>query len=64
MLPDNNGSARAIRNMNLKQKISGQLKVLIAAENFAFLRSNIDTAEKYNQNILKVLGVITDCKTI
>jgi hypothetical protein len=44
--PDTNGSERAIRNVNVKQKISGQLKVFTAAENFAILRSIIDTANK------------------
>jgi len=43
---DNNGSERAIRNVKVKQKISGQFKILSAAENFAILRSIIDTAIK------------------
>ena len=33
--PDNNDSERAIRNVKVKQKTSGQLKILSAAENFA-----------------------------
>ena len=44
--PDNNGSERAIRNVKVKQKISGQFKIFSAAENFAILRSIIDTAIK------------------
>lgn len=60
--PDNNGSERAIRNVKVKQKISGQFKILSAAENFAILRSIIDTALKNNQNVLKALNVIADYK--
>ncbi len=60
--PDNNGSERAIRNVKVKQKISGQFKIFSAAENFAILRSIIDTAIKNNQNVLQALTVITDYK--
>jgi Transposase and inactivated derivatives len=60
--PDNNGSERAIRNVKVKQKISGQFKILGAAENFAILRSIIDTALKNNQNVLQALNVIADYK--
>jgi transposase len=61
--PDNNGSERAIRNVKVKQKISGQFKVLNAAENFAILRSIIDTAIKNGQKVLPALSVIAnyDC---
>ena len=62
--PDNNGSERAIRNVKVKQKISGQFKILSAAENFAILRSIIDTAIKNNQNVLQALNVIDDYKRI
>ena len=61
--PNNNGSERAIRNFKVKQKISGQFKILRAAENFAILRSIIDTAIKNNQNVLHALSVIADYKT-
>ena len=60
--PDNNGSERAIRNVKVKQKISGQFKIFTAAENFAILRSIIDTAIKNEQNVLQVLSVIADHK--
>jgi transposase len=60
--PDNNGSERAIRNVKVKQKISGQFKIFSAAENFAILRSIIDTALKNNQNVLQALNVIADYK--
>ena len=62
--PDNNGSERAIRNVKVKQKISGQFKIFSAAENFAILRSIIDTAIKNNQNVLQALNVIADYKRI
>jgi transposase len=62
--PDNNSSERAIRNVKVKQKISGQFKILSAAENFAILRSIIDTAIKNNQNVLQALKVIADYKRI
>ena len=61
--PDNNGSERAIRNVKVKQKISGQFKVFNAAENFAILRSIIDTAIKNGQKVLPALNVIADHKS-
>lgn len=61
--PDNNGSERAIRNVKVKQKISGQFKILNAAENFAILRSIIDTAIKNNQNVVEALSVIAAYKS-
>jgi transposase len=60
--PDNNGSERAIRNVKVKQKISGQFKILSAAENFAILRSIIDTAIKNNRNVVEALNVIAAYK--
>jgi len=60
--PDNNGSERAIQNVKVKQKISGQFKILSAAENFAILRSIIDTAIKNNQNVVGALSVVAAYK--
>jgi transposase len=60
--PDNNSSERAIRNVKVKQKISGQFKIFTAAENFAILRSIIDTTIKNGQNVLQALSVIADYK--
>jgi hypothetical protein len=40
----NDGSERAIRNIRIKQKISGQFKIRDDAENFAILQFIIDTA--------------------
>jgi len=56
--PDNNGSERAIRNVKVKQKISGQFKSFKGAENFAILRSVIDTAIKNNLNPIHSLSEI------
>lgn len=56
--PDNNGSERAIRNVKVKQKISGQFKSFKGAESFAILRSVIDTSIKNNLNPLHSLSQI------
>jgi transposase len=56
--PDNNASERAIRNVKVKQKISGQFKIVQAAENFAKIRSVIDTTIKNGLNVLDALSLI------
>jgi transposase len=56
--PDNNGSERAIRNIKVKQKISGQFKSMIGAINLAIPRSITDTAIKNDQNVLQALFTI------
>ncbi len=56
--PDNNASERAIRNVKVKQKISGQFKTEKAARNFAKIRSVIDTTVKNGQNVLQALSLI------
>jgi transposase len=61
--PDNNGSERAIRNIKVKQKISGQFKSLESANVFATLRSIIDTTNKAGQNILHALKLIATLRT-
>ncbi|MDP2750420.1 MAG: IS66 family transposase [Nanoarchaeota archaeon] len=58
--PDNNGSERAIRNVKVKQKISGQFKSERGAEIYAINRSVIDTIIKSNQNILHGLNLIAN----
>ncbi len=51
--PDNNGSERAIRNMKVKLKVSGQFK---SGQNiFCVLRSCIDTFKKRDLNVLNYL---------
>jgi len=54
--PDNNASERAIRNIKVKQKISGQFKS--GQDTFCILRSVIDTFKKRNLNILEYLGKV------
>jgi len=56
--PDNNASERAIRNVKVKQKISGQFKVKSTAQNFAKIRSVIDTTIKNQLNVLQALTLI------
>lgn len=56
--PDNNGSERAIRNIKVKQKISGQFKTLESANLFAVLRSVIDTTIKNGNSVLNALHLI------
>lgn len=55
---DNNASERAIRNIKVKQKVSGQFKAEKAAMNFAKIRSVIDTTLKNSQNVLEALKLI------
>ena len=59
--PDNNGSERAIRNVKVKQKISGQYRSGAGADTFAILRSVIDTTIKSGQNVLNALFNIALC---
>jgi transposase len=56
--PDNNASERAIRNVKVKQKISGQFKTERAAQNFAKIRSVIDTTIKNGMNVVQALALI------
>ena len=61
--PDNNGSERAIRNIKVKQKISGQFKSPNSANGFAIIRSIIDTTIKSGQNVLEALTLIAKLGT-
>jgi transposase len=61
--PDNNASERAIRNIKVKQKISGQFKSPNGAFIFAVLRSITDTIIKNNQNVYNSLKVIANLHT-
>lgn len=61
--PDNNGAERAIRNIKVKQKISGQFKSEEGANGFAVLRSVIDTTIKSRQNVLNALSLIAKLNT-
>ncbi len=57
--PDNNGSERAIRNIKVKQKISGQFKSPGGADVFAIIRSVVDTTIKAGQNVIFALSLIS-----
>jgi transposase len=48
--PDNNGSERAMRNVKVKLKVSGQFKSFQGAKDYASLRSIIDTSRKRGLN--------------
>ncbi len=61
--PDNNASERAIRNIKVKQKISGQFKSTDGAYAFAVLRSITDTSIKNNQGVLSALNIIANLQT-
>ena len=56
--PDNDGSERAIRNIKVQQKISGQFKSDKGADGFAVIRSIIHTTLKSGQNVLNALRLI------
>lgn len=57
--PDNNGSERAIRNVKVKLKVSGQFKTFQGAQDYANLRSIIDTSRKRGLNEFdSLMGVI------
>ena len=58
--PDNNGSERSIRNVKVKQKISGQFKSDKGAEIYAINRSVIDTIIKSKKNVLDGLQLIAN----
>lgn len=54
--PDNNGSERAVRNIKVKQKVSGQFK---SGQNpFCVIRSVIDTLRKRKVEVLPCLNLI------
>lgn len=54
----NNGSEKAIRNVKVKQKISGQFKSEKGANAFAIIRSVIDTAIKSGKEVVQELLLI------
>jgi transposase len=57
---DNNGSERAIRNIKVKQKVSGQFKTPKGAQQYAENRSIIDTANKQGKNVHEALVKIAN----
>lgn len=58
--PDNNASERAIRNIKVKQKVSGQFKSEKGADNFCVIRSVVDTLIKRSQKVLENLTHIAN----
>jgi transposase len=58
--PDNNGTERSIRNVKVKQKVSGQFKSVKGAEIYAINRSVIDTIIKSKQNVFDGLSLIAN----
>lgn len=56
---DNNGSERAIRNVKVKQKVSGQFKTKQGAVQFAVIRSVIDTCIKNKAQLFHTLSNIS-----
>jgi hypothetical protein len=63
--PDNNASERAIRNVKVKTKISGQFRNPEGkgAERFAKIRSIIDTAIKGERNVFFALDDLVKCRS-
>ena len=61
--PDNNASERAIRNIKIKQKVSGQFRSPEGSARFAILRSVTDTVLKNNLNVLGALNFIANFET-
>ena len=61
--PDNNASERAIRNIKVKQKVSGQFKSASGAFGFAVLRSVTDTLIKNNMPVLNSMKIIANLQT-
>jgi len=53
--PDNNASERAIRNLKVKLKVSGQFKSEDGAKDYANLRSIVDTSRKRGLNEFEAL---------
>jgi transposase len=60
--PDNNGSERAIRNVKIKTKVSGQFRNPEGkgAERFARIRSVIDTTRKNGQEVFFALKCLAN----
>jgi transposase len=53
---DNNASERAIRNVKVKLKVSGQFKT--GQQDYCIIRSIIDTANKNGQPVFNVLAAL------
>jgi transposase len=64
--PDNNASERAIRNVKVKTKVSGQFrnKDGKGADRYAKIRSVIDTTIKNGQDVFAALVCLANCKVM
>tara|TARA_B100001113_G_scaffold351154_1_gene349664 strand:- start:2 stop:1408 length:1407 start_codon:yes stop_codon:yes gene_type:complete len=60
--PDNNASERAVRPIKVKMKISGQFKSL--QQEFAILRSIVDTAIKNGQPVFETIKSIVEIPNV
>jgi hypothetical protein len=60
--PDNNASERAIRNIKVKQKISGQFRSEQGCDNFAKLRSVTGSCLKNQQPVLSTLNIFANLR--
>ncbi|MDR1897733.1 MAG: transposase, partial [Prevotellaceae bacterium] len=60
---DNNASERAIRNVKVKTKVSGQFRNIEGkgADRFARLRSVIDTTIKNGREVYTALQTLATC---
>lgn len=52
---DNNAAEQQIRMVKIRQKVSGSLRTLDGAQQFALIRSYLDTATAHGRNILNAL---------
>jgi len=64
--PDNNASERAIRNVKVKTKVSGQFRNADGkgADRYAKIRSVIDTTIKNGQDVYTALVCLANCKIV
>ncbi len=57
---DNNGSERAVRNIKVKTKVSGQFRTEDGAQRFAVLRSVVDTTIKNGKSVFEALTALAN----
>lgn len=57
---DNNGSERAIRNIKVKNKVSGCFRSEEGANRFAIIRSVIDTTVKNKQDVFSAINLLVN----
>jgi len=56
--PDNNASERSVRNLKIKTKVPGCFRTEKGANQFAVLRSVVDTAIKNGCNVFQAFLTI------